>query len=142
MRDKLTKKYSNGEITVIWKPDLCIHSTLCWKGLGSVFNPKERPWVKIDGATSDQIIAQVDKCPSGALSYQRDSATPPAESAKPATTVEVTENGPLILTGSVTLRHANGQEEVRDRTTAFCRCGQSGKKPFCDGSHTRTGFKG
>ncbi|HVT86930.1 MAG TPA: (4Fe-4S)-binding protein [Chitinophagaceae bacterium] len=64
-----TFKYSNGEITVIWKPDVCQHSTLCWKGLIEVFNPRERPWIKMDGATTKRIIEQVKKCPSGALSY-------------------------------------------------------------------------
>jgi uncharacterized Fe-S cluster protein YjdI len=62
-------KYSNPEITVIWKPELCQHSKLCWKGLGDVFKPQEKPWVKMDGASSDKIIEQVKKCPSGALSF-------------------------------------------------------------------------
>jgi len=48
--------YINDEITVVWKPKVCQHSTLCWKGLIEVFNPKERPWLKIDGATTQKII--------------------------------------------------------------------------------------
>jgi len=64
-----TFKYANEEITVIWQPEICQHSTLCWKGLIEVFNPKERPWIKMDGATTERIIEQVKKCPSGALSY-------------------------------------------------------------------------
>ena len=48
--------YTNDEITVVWKPKVCQHSTLCWKGLIEVFNPKERPWLKIDGATTQKII--------------------------------------------------------------------------------------
>ena len=65
----MTKKYTNGKITVIWKPDLCTHSTNCWKGLNTVFNPKERPWIKMEGASSERIMDQVKKCPSGALSF-------------------------------------------------------------------------
>ena len=61
--------YSNKDITVIWKPHLCSHSKKCWKGLGDVFKPLEKPWVKMDGATSERIIEQVNCCPSGALSY-------------------------------------------------------------------------
>ena len=64
-----THKYSNDEITVVWKPDVCMHSTLCWKGLIQVFNPQQRPWIKIDGASTERIIEQVKKCPSGALSF-------------------------------------------------------------------------
>jgi uncharacterized Fe-S cluster protein YjdI len=80
----ITKTYSNGEITVVWKPAACIHSTICWKeatGLPDVFNPREKPWIKIEGATSERIMEQVNKCPSGALSFYFNSdpggSTPP-----------------------------------------------------------------
>lgn len=66
---KETLHYTNDDITVVWKPNICQHSTLCWKGLIAVFNPKERPWIKMDGAVTERIIEQVKKCPSGALSY-------------------------------------------------------------------------
>ena len=63
------RNYQNKDITVTWKPDQCIHSTLCWKGLFEVFNPRNRPWINMDGADTEKIIEQVLKCPSGALSY-------------------------------------------------------------------------
>ena len=63
-------EYSNGELTIIWQPDLCQHSGICVKTLPQVYNPKERPWVKIETATTDELIAQINKCPSGALSYR------------------------------------------------------------------------
>lgn len=63
-------EYTNGEVTIIWKKDLCIHSKNCWKGLGSVFQPGQRPWIKPDGAATERIVHQIDKCPSGALSYR------------------------------------------------------------------------
>jgi uncharacterized Fe-S cluster protein YjdI len=66
---KETFNYSNDDITVTWKPDICMHSTLCWKGLITVFNPQKKPWIKMDGSTTERIIEQVKKCPSGALSY-------------------------------------------------------------------------
>ena len=68
---KSTHSYTNGEITIVWKPDTCIHSTLCWKGLMQVFNPRKRPWIDAKAASTEQIIDQVNKCPSGALSYFR-----------------------------------------------------------------------
>jgi uncharacterized Fe-S cluster protein YjdI len=64
-----TFKYTNGEVTVNWKPEICQHSSICWKGLLQVFNPKEKPWIKMDGASTERIIEQVKKCPRGALSY-------------------------------------------------------------------------
>lgn len=66
---KITKKYSNGEVTVVWQPAKCTHSAKCFMGLPEVFNPDERPWVKPEGAGTERIIAQVKLCPSGALSY-------------------------------------------------------------------------
>lgn len=64
-------KYTNGDITVLWKPELCKHSARCASQLPSVFNPSARPWVNMEGATSAEIIAQVAKCPTGALSIER-----------------------------------------------------------------------
>jgi uncharacterized Fe-S cluster protein YjdI len=97
MKD-ITKKYTNGEVTVVWKPSECIHSGICFRGLGDVFNPRNRPWVTIDGSTSDKIIAQVQKCPSGALSYylNRD-ADEPSVKVEAETIVETMINGPLLV---------------------------------------------
>jgi uncharacterized Fe-S cluster protein YjdI len=55
-------------VTVVWKPDICIHSGICARGLPDVFDPRKRPWVNITAASTDVIVAQVARCPSGALS--------------------------------------------------------------------------
>jgi len=62
-------KYSNGEVTILWQPELCIHSGRRVRGLPEVFKPKEKPWITPKDSTTEKIIAQVKKCPSGALSY-------------------------------------------------------------------------
>jgi len=69
MREEITRTYTNGEVTVVWKPEVCIHSAMCFRGLPKVFGPRKRPWVTPEGATTEEIVAQVQKCPSGALSY-------------------------------------------------------------------------
>lgn len=77
MKD-ITKKYSNGEVTIVWKPSMCIHSTFCWRGdkaLPQVFNPSEKPWVKPEGASTERIVEQINKCPSGALSFYMNDAS-------------------------------------------------------------------
>ena len=64
-----TLHYSNGDVTVIWKPALCIHSGICAKGLPGVFDPRRKPWIDVQQADTNAIIEQVKKCPSGALSF-------------------------------------------------------------------------
>ena len=61
--------YSNGEVTIVWKPHVCTYAEHCWKGLPAVFKPGERPWIDPKAATTEEIIAQVKQCPSGALSF-------------------------------------------------------------------------
>ncbi|CAN5603886.1 (4Fe-4S)-binding protein [soil metagenome] len=66
---EITKKYTNGEVTVVWKPSMCIHSAICFKGLPEVFDPRRRPWITPEASNTDAIIVQIKQCPSGALSY-------------------------------------------------------------------------
>lgn len=65
-----TKQYSNGEITINWTPEKCIHSGVCVKTLPKVYKPKEKPWITIENASSQELMEQVGKCPSGALSIK------------------------------------------------------------------------
>jgi putative redox protein len=60
--------YSNEDITVEWKPELCRHAARCATQLPTVFNPAAKPWVNMDGATSQEIKEQVARWPTGALS--------------------------------------------------------------------------
>ena len=136
-----TKEYSNGEVTVVWKPDACIHSGICVKGLGDVFQPKERPWIKIDAAPTDALVNQVKACPSGALSYYMNDEKN-EEAASMETKVEVLKDGPLLVYGTLNVTHKDGTQETKNKTTAFCRCGASHNKPYCDGTHVKDGFEG
>lgn len=135
------KEYTNGEITVVWMPDACIHSAKCFKGLPSVFDPKQRPWVTMTGAGSDEIRAQVAKCPSGALSIKGEE-TPGASSQKESGPAEIViiKNGPVMVKGALSIKHQDGREE-NQQEVYLCRCGQSSNKPYCDGTHRKCGFK-
>lgn len=144
MEKDITKHYSNGEITIVWKPSMCIHSTICWKGatgLAAVFNPREKPWIKPEAAVTSKIIDQVHKCPSGALSYFFNDANEEQNIIESDTKIEVAPNGPLLVYGNIVLKDKDGNESRRSKVTAFCRCGQSKNKPFCDGSHIPAAFE-
>ncbi len=147
-----TIKYKNNDITVVWKPDQCIHSKICWSELRAVFDPAKRPWVNMAGSDTNTIIAQIKKCPSGALSFFTHEATENTVQDHPEkdmkgmegqiSKVEIKPNGPIIIHTSCTITHSNGETEDRTGITALCRCGHSGKKPYCDGSHRKHAFEG
>ena len=136
----IVKEYSNEEVTIIWKPESCIHSTICWKkttGLPNVFQPGTKPWVKIDGGKTAEMIAQVEKCPSGALSYRLKNEQ---KEIQQSNIVETLPNGPLLVYGNITVKHSGHEELKESKVTAFCRCGTSSNKPYCDGTHVQINF--
>jgi uncharacterized Fe-S cluster protein YjdI len=65
------KEFTNGEITVVWQAEKCIHSGNCVRNNAAVFQPNEKPWIKIEASTTEKIVDTVNKCPSGALSYYK-----------------------------------------------------------------------
>ena len=135
------KEYTNDEVTIVWEPDKCIHSGICVKGLPNVFRPKVRPWLRIEGASTEELVNQVKQCPSGALSfYMNGEADETAESLN--TKVEVLENGPLLIYGTLKVTNKGESTDIKRKTTAFCRCGGSENKPYCDGAHVKSDFKG
>jgi CDGSH-type Zn-finger protein len=59
------------------------------------------------------------------------------------TVIQTLKNGPYLVNGEIELKNADGKTiPTKDKSCALCRCGQSGNKPFCDGTHGKTGFKG
>lgn len=144
MEKEIVKHYTNGEITVVWKPSACIHSTVCWKqatGLPGVFDPRRKPWITMEGSDTEHIAAQVGKCPSGALSFFFNDKEEEETTIAQETRVEVSPNGPLLIYGNLTVKDKEGKESHRTKVTAFCRCGQSRNKPYCDGSHIPSKFE-
>ena len=62
-------QYKNKDITIHWDQSKCIHAGVCVRSLPNVYNLKERPWVKIENASTEELKTQICNCPSGALSY-------------------------------------------------------------------------
>lgn len=69
MSSEITKEYSNGELTIVWRAGLCKHSGECVRRLPRVYNPRSKPWIKIENANTADLIEQINHCPSAALSY-------------------------------------------------------------------------
>ena len=140
-------KYANDKITVHWDSEVCIHSAVCVKNLGNVFDTSKRPWVNVDGASPDEIVQLIDTCPSGALQYELSSNESEAnkqENKMDSKKVKVTiaENGPYLIKGEFTVEDSQGNKVETKEMAALCRCGASSNKPFCDGTHKKVGFSG
>ena len=133
------KEYPAGDLVVIWKPSLCMHSERCWRGLPEVFKPREKPWVQPENADRETLIKQIDKCPSGALSYRLPGEQPAID--QDVLQIKVSRDGPLLVKGSVLIELPDGNTERREKAVALCRCGHSSNKPYCDGTHRKVNFK-
>lgn len=151
--------YTNGEITIYWRGGECIHNTLCYTELRSVFDPLKRPWVNPKGASTDKIKDIIERCPSQALTFRwNDESRNATESSpklfkgnveelfdKPAastTSVEIRPNGPIVVSGDFQIIDPEGKDMRRMQMMSLCRCGLSSNMPFCDGAHFKAHFKG
>ncbi|MBC9933440.1 (4Fe-4S)-binding protein [Chitinophaga qingshengii] len=138
---EITKKYSNGEVTIVWKPEVCKHSEICFHGLPEVFDPKAKPWINAEGSTTERIIEVVKRCPSGALTYYLDKDASDAAEISASSLDETVPNGPRLIYGNIVTKNAAGEETRQHRVTAMCRCGSSANMPYCDGTHITNGYK-
>ncbi len=133
-------RFTHGTHIIVKKdPTLCMQSGFC------AF--RDAGLYQLIGATSDTrmrslVMAMVERCPSGALTYYiepDDSDIEPDLPVQIAATTEITSSGPiqgpLWVSGKIPVERADGKPfETRNRMTLCC-CGQSCKKPLCDGTH-------
>ena len=136
----LTRVYEDGRIRVSWYAGRCIHSGACLRALPAAFNPQRRPWVDLSGGDADAIAAAVERCPTGALEYERLDGGP-QESAEEHPRVVPVRNGPLFARGDIEVKDEQGRVIRRGKRIAFCRCGRSAHLPFCDNTHRAIGFR-
>ncbi|MCK5029544.1 MAG: (4Fe-4S)-binding protein [Bacteroidales bacterium] len=150
--EKNDRDYSNGEITVHWRPAKCVHSTICYSKLRKVFDPARRPWINIKGASTDEIIEIVEQCPTDALTFTRNNNPEKNIQKKEekievkknedsSTKIQIIHNGPALISGNFTITDINGSKLAKANNIALCRCGKSSSMPFCDGTHNKLGFK-
>jgi uncharacterized Fe-S cluster protein YjdI len=142
---KFIKHYTNGEVTIVWKSDLCTHVAYCFTELPEVFDPSERPWINANGASTQRIIEQVNRCPTGALTFfyndESRNEKPAADEEKSSVRIEIMHNGPVVIKGKSVLVDKDKKEKKFDSMLALCRCGKSKNQPQCDGSHFANKFE-
>jgi uncharacterized Fe-S cluster protein YjdI len=141
MDKEITKKYAKDDLTIVWKPGKCIHAAVCVEMLPKVYNPNERPWLKQENASIADLKAQINECPSGALTYVDGSEKKP-DTVKSMLEATVKRNGPMLIKGDIQITGIDGNMVTKSGMTAICRCGASNNKPYCDGAHLKVGFEG
>ncbi len=136
-RDK-ARAYEGKDVTIYYNRLLCSHAGECAKRAPSVFDPKQRPWIQPDNGSEDEIREVMQACPSGALRYAR-TGDDPELLAGPEVSIGIEKDGPYHVRNiPVSVDYwAEGQSEAK---YVLCRCGKSGNKPFCDGSHVDEGW--
>lgn len=136
-RAERSKSYEGQNVVVDDDRSLCVHAKFCSTKTSNVWRMvRDSPTPE----TEALVVAMVQRCPSGALSVRAQAGGPDLEPPLDSE-VAVIPDGPLWLTGGITVTKSDGSRlETRNRVT-LCRCGASKTKPLCDGSHVESGFR-
>jgi len=127
------KDYVGKDITIRFSLRVCSHAGVCYMKLPSVFDRSKKPWINPDGATPQEIIDLINRCPSGALSYSMAEDAVPDRKRPPK--IVIIRDGPFNVQGSIKIRDEAGTEPYNSEHYCLCRCGKTRNSPFCDGSH-------
>jgi CDGSH-type Zn-finger protein/uncharacterized Fe-S cluster protein YjdI len=134
------RTYETDRIRVHWDSSKCIHTARCLNAAPEVFDTGRRPWIDVEAADADAVASAVERCPSGALWYERLDDAPGEEPADPTLCVP-TEDGPLMLLGDLVVHDEAGEEIATEPRLTLCRCGGTRNPPFCDNSHIDRSFR-
>lgn len=132
-----SEQYVGRRLTVIYDEARCIRAEACLNASRAAFDRERDPWVQPDAVPAALVMAAVEQCPSGALSYRVegvDAETPPDH-----TVVTVVPDGPLYVHGPISSTApalANTGHRV-----ALCRCGATAQTPLCDGACREVQFQ-
>ena len=132
-------EYAGTDVTVYDNRGTCSHAGFCTDNLPRVWRSGVEPWVDANAAPADDVTRVIRMCPSGALSYARGRDRETVFRDTPE--IQTSRNGPYWVRGGVVLEGVEYGEGASREHYALCRCGHSGNKPFCDGSHWYAGFK-
>ncbi len=134
------RSYEGDGIVVHWEPALCIHTANCIRSLPQTFDPGARPWIRAEGVAADDIVEAIERCPTGALWYERTDGAEQELAADPPE-VQARLNGPLYIRGAFNVLDAEGNVIRTGTRMALCRCGNTKNAPFCDLSHRAAGWR-
>lgn len=139
MSDKV-QRYAGEKVDVLWDERLCIHIGECGRATGELFVGGRKPWCQPDLVQMGEVKDVVDRCPTGAITYEPKDGSA-REAAVSENTVTVVYNGPLYVRGDLHIDGAPPDMPGVQFRAALCRCGLSESKPFCDNAHEKANFR-
>jgi len=128
--------FAGSEQSVLYNPLVCSHAAECVRIAPAAFDPARRPWINPDADDGKAVEAVVRACPSGALKLEGQDHLIPDRAE-----ISVQENGPYWVRGVALDERLAGDGATAEKKV-LCRCGLSGNKPYCDGSHRGRGVAG
>ncbi len=126
-------RYEGETLTVNFNPRVCSHAAECARIAPAAFDSRRRPWIEPD-RDLDGVEKVMRACPSGALWIEGRAHALPDRA-----TVEVQKDGPYWITGAEIAADVPGEGATKAKFV-LCRCGLSGNKPYCDGTHRDRGW--
>ena len=134
-------EYKGDAQTVTWDRRLCIHVGECGRAKGELFVTGRDPWCDPNVADQADVQGVVARCPTGALAVKSGDGTYLTEPAASENEVHIANDGPLYVSGDLSIDGASDDMHSVSRRAALCRCGASKNKPFCDNSHREIDFQ-
>jgi len=130
--------YEGDGYTVHFNPMVCAHAAECNRLSAHVFDAGKKPWIQPKNGTREDSTKVVAACPSGAITISEGGSLPGHMFTDHAQ-VTVIKDGPYWVQDVPPPSEVNGQA-MTPRKYTLCRCGMSGNKPFCDGTHRDKGW--
>lgn len=134
-------EYKGDTQTVTWDRRLCIHVGECGRAKGDLFVGGRDPWCDPNVSDQGDIADVVARCPTGALAVRDQDGNAVIEAAPDENEVLIANDGPLYVSGDLSIDGASDDMHSATRRAALCRCGASKNKPFCDNSHRDIEFQ-
>ncbi len=131
--------YMGNSMTIHDNRGICSHAGFCTDNLPGVFRSGIEPWIDPDEADIEEIKRVIRMCPSGALSYTEHDTE--ITEFHDSSEIHIAKNGPYYVRGGIELSDGDLGDGASQEHYTLCRCGKSGNKPRCDGSHWYAGFK-
>lgn len=134
------ENFEGPNLTLADNDNFCAYARFC-DVKGSIWNLVEKGTKEADA----QTVKEANLCPSGRLMIF-DKEGKPIEHELPQSIAALEDggigiSGPLWIRGKIRVESEDGQSyEIRNRQT-LCRCGASGRKPFCNGEHSSVEYK-